>query len=205
MAHKLYREISVFNQQTMKGQLFIALFVITSFSWAQSSIEDYKIYQDQGRTFLLQSKYDSAIVAFNKGITLMPYSHSMYYEKGYAAMQLKNYTTAISSFTTLLQKADYKYKARINRGICHFELGNLDQAENDFLTVLALDPDNIEANELLVTVQRTKDNSINNERAIKKEQTNLENTIINRRRDNEQIFWGTVVPIMFWTTVFLTW
>ena len=98
----------------MKNRLITLLLLLTAttgFSQEESPLEQYKVYQQKGRDYLLQSKYDSAIKMLDTAVVMMPYSHSMYYERGYAYMQLKKYDLAISNFSHFIEQADYKYSA----------------------------------------------------------------------------------------------
>lgn len=198
-------------------KLFVILFSIISFlgfSQQKSPLERYKTYQEKGRNYLLQSKYDSAIVMLDTAITMMPYSHSMYYERAYAYMQLQKYDRAITNFSQVIDKADYKYVAYLNRGVCYFESNQFSNAKADFEKTLELDPDNTTAKQFLeetisaITYYNSQKQTNNNTRKqddVAERQRYLEQQIIDRRRNQEALFWGTVIPIVFWSTVFLTW
>ncbi len=198
-------------------KILAIIFTLTffcGFSQQESPLEQYKLYQEQGRNYLLQSKYDSAIVMLDTAITMMPYSHSMYYERGYAYMQMKKYNSAINNFSHVIDKADYKYVAYLNRGICYFETNQFQNAKSDFERTLELDPDNKTARQFLdetnnaityYNSQKKQRNNSNNQNQVAVRQRQLEQQIIDRRRNQEAIFWGTVIPMVFWSTIFLTW
>lgn len=194
--------------------LLFAVTVVLGFSQQESPLEQYKLYQEKGRNYLLQSKYDSAIVMLDTAIAMMPYSHSMYYERGYAYMQLKKYDLAITNFSHVIEKADYKYVAYLNRGICYFEESQFQNAKVDFESTLALDPDNQTAKQFLSETesaiayynnQKRQQNNSNKQNEVAARQRQLEQQIIDNRRNQEAIFWGTVIPMIFWSTIFLTW
>ena len=110
----------------------------------------------------------------------------------------------------------------MNRGICYFETNQFQNAKADFERTLELDPDNKtarqfldETNNAIAYYDSQKKQAIITTKLDEttmmllinrcERQRQLEQQIIDNRRNQEAIFWGTVIPIVFWSTVFLTW
>ncbi len=177
---------------------------------AQDRAGDYKQYMDQGREEALQGKYRAAITNFNQAIGLMPYYYLLYQDRGYAEMQLKQYDEAISDFSVVLDKKPYVIESRYLRGIAYFNVDRLEDALSD-MEYLANEPNPpkevqtyLEKIRYLLSQEQKKSASVV-DKEWQIEQQKLERERIERSRQTEAIIWGTVVPLAFWTAVFLTW
>lgn len=178
---------------------------LCSFGQIDNRFDESKQLHVEARELLLQGKYENAILKLDSSISLMSYGTEVYHERGYAKMQLGNFNGAISDFNIIINKADYKYEAILNRGICYFELGDFVSAQNDFNRVLSLDPDNTRANGYLAQSNSLIGGGSGQEQADVTINIYSRESLYQQRRRNEELVWGTVIPLVFWTTVFLTW
>ena len=193
----------------MKNRVLYLFLCLCYMSFSQT-VDIYKKHHDIGREFLLQGKYKEAIIQFDSSIAILPYGSEMYYERGYAKMQLGYYKEAILDFSMVINKTPHKYHAYISRGIARYHIDNFYGAKQDLETALKQDPENTIAKEYLQTVNMAlqKISIQNNQQthdSIQEEQNLMQKSRYERRRQREQLIWGTIVPITFWTSVFLTW
>jgi tetratricopeptide (TPR) repeat protein len=176
---------------------------------AQERAGAYKKFMDEGRQLALQGKYQEAIGQFDKAIETMPYYYLLYQDRGYAEMQLKQYDAAIADFSVVLDKKPYIQESRYLRGIAYFNINELAKAQHD-LEYLTQEPN--PPKEVPVYLAKIRELQQKNEadkqaehQQWAREQQILEQERIERSRRNEQIIWGTVVPLAFWTAVYLSW
>lgn len=185
------------------------LIFINSFVFSQH-VDEYKNYHEHGRELLLQGLYNEAIIQLDSAISMMPYGSEMYYERGYSKMQLKKYKESILDFSMVINKTPHKYHAYISRAIARYHIDNFYGAKQDLKKALNKDPENSIAKEYLAIVENAlkeirQQNNQQTYNSIHQKQTELQNSRYERRRQREQVIWGTVIPIAFWTSIFLTW
>ena len=190
----------------MKILLIIYLTVLFGVGYSQSNrFLVAEKYHQTSRDFLLKGQYDTSIVYLDSALALMPYGFELYFERGYANMQQEKFENAITDFSIIINKADYKYEAYFNRGVCFFQIGDLEKAKFDFLRLLELDPQNKRAEEYLAQIGLNENYKTVNSNQFSSKKKELRENLYWQRRRNERLIWGTVIPIVFWTTVFLTW
>jgi len=186
--------------------LFVGIFYFSGvFS---QNVEKYKEYHDNGRTLILQGEYEQAISYLDTAINIMPYYSTIFKDRGYAKMQLKKYAGAIQDFDHVLNIKPYLFEVRLQRGMALYHVNRLNESESDLLEVLDNTP-NI-SHEVIIYL-----NNIRKEREITAQQNydemlqsirfRIENERIHRARHREKVIWNTIVPLAFWTTVFLSW
>ncbi len=184
-----------------------SLLIICSFSINAQNIERYKKHHDKGRLLILEGKYQQAISQLDTAINIMPYYARIFQDRGYAYMQLKNYKLAIRDFDHVLKKQPYLNEVKLQRGMALYHLDYLDDAERDLLSIRKASPDkNLEAEYYLESINREKELM----RYKEQERINIlryqtESRRLERARHREDVIWNTVVPLAFWTSVFLTW
>ncbi len=188
----------------------ITILVLITIGFASvkaQNVERYKIYHEKGRLLILEGKYKEAIVQLDTAIQIMPYYALIFQDRGYAYMQIKNYELAVRDFDTVLKKQPYINEVKLQRGMALYHLNYLDDAEKDLLSVRKTRPDkNFEVEYYLESINKEK------ELLRYKEQERIdelrfitESRRLERARHRENIIWNAVVPLAFWTTVFLTW
>lgn len=186
--------------------LFIAIFYFsTTFS---QNVERYKKYHDNGRTLILQGEYEEAILQLDTAISIMHYYSTIYQDRGYAEMQLKRYDDAILDFNHVLNKKPYLSEVRLQRGMALYHRNRLNESESDLIKVLNNNPNkNREALIYLDNIQKERKlaSQQNNDEMLQSIRFQAENERIHRARHREKVIWNTVVPLAFWTSVFLTW
>lgn len=190
----------------MKTKFLTLLALSLSIQLLAQNVNDYQIYQKLGRDYIIKGNYDSAIIAYDKSLSIMQYSSSSLYERGFAKMELTKYKEAISDFTKVIELAPHKYYALTNRALCYMHLEKVDEAKKDIDAALLLDPEYkpaLEArgqiNEILDFRKKVEQQKI--KERLESEQRNR----YRRRRQNAGLIAGTLIPIAFWTTIFLTW
>ena len=188
----------------------ISLLILLTLSLASvkaQNVERYKAYHDKGRMFILEGKYEEAITQLDTAIQIMPYYARIFQDRGYAYMQLKNYKLAIRDFNHVLKKQPYLNEVKLQRGMALYHLNYLDEAERELIAIKKARPDkNIEATYYLESINKEKELMHYKEQ----EEINLlryqtEFRRLKRARHREDIIWNTVVPLAFWTSVFLAW
>lgn len=194
----------------MKKTIIVFFLLFINFFLFSQNVDEYKNYHEYGRELLLQGLYNEAIIQLDSAIAMMPYGSEMYYERGYSKMQLKKYKESILDFSMVINKTPHKYHAYISRAIARYHIDNFYGAKQDLKKALSKDPENLIAKEYLEIVENslreiTQQNNQQTYHSIHQKQTELQNTRYERRRKREQVIWGTVIPIAFWTSVFLTW
>lgn len=192
----------------MKNLIFFILGFICTSNLSSQNVERYLEYHNKGRMLILEGKYEQAIHYLDTAISIMPYYPAIFQDRGYAKMQLKKYDDALLDFDHVLNKKPYMTEARLQRGMALYHLHHLDEAESDLLEVLNSSPNKSrEVSIYLDNISREKNIIANNQerQAIQLLQYQVENERIQRARYREEIIWNTVVPLAFWTTLFLTW
>ena len=187
------------------GFIFALLFL--SQLQAQN-VERYMKYHDKGRTHILKGEYEKAIHYLDTAIQIMPYYTTMFQDRGYAYMQLKKYDQAIRDFDHVLSKKPYLSEVKLQRGMALYHLGEIYDAEVDLLEVSNSSPQkSYEVNYYLKNIVREKEIIALEEynQMISNMRYEIELDRMRRARHREKIIWNTVVPLAFWTTVFLTW
>lgn len=201
----VYKNLNYFE---MKNILFLVVGAFCFSGVYSQSVERYKEYHDNGRTLILQGEYEKAISYLDTAINIMPYYTAIFQDRGYAKMQLKKYEDAILDFDHVLNKKPYLTEVRLQRGMALYHVNRLNESESDLLEVLNSNPnksheviiylDNIQK-EREITAQQNYNESLESMRY------QIENERIYRARHREEVIWNTVIPLAFWTTVFLTW
>jgi tetratricopeptide (TPR) repeat protein len=185
----------------------LILLTISLASVKAQNIERYKKHHDKGRLLILEGKYQQAISQLDTAINIMPYYARIFQDRGYAYMQLKNYKLAIRDFDHVLKKQPYLNEVKLQRGMALYHLNYLDDAERDLLSIRKARPDkNFEAEYYLESINQEKELIRNKEQErINELRYRAETHRLDRARHREDVIWNTVVPLAFWTTVFLTW
>ena len=192
----------------MKNFILLAICTLWFSGLSAQNVERYKTYHDKGRTLILKGDYKNAIHNLDTAILIMPYYSAIFQDRGYAQMQLKNYTSAIQDFNHVLDKKPYLDEVRLQRGMALYHLNRLMEAEDDLIQVVNSTPTRIrEATIYLDNIQKEKQIITQNlnRNELNKMRIHIENERVNRARHREEIIWGTVVPLAFWTSVFLCW
>ncbi|MBN2598666.1 hypothetical protein [Labilibaculum sp.] len=192
----------------MKNLLFLVIGIFGFSGVFSQNVERYMEYHDKGRTLILQGEYEKAVLYLDTAINIMPYYSTIFQDRGYAKMQLKKYAEAILDFDHVLSKKPYLSEVRLQRGMALYHLNRLNESESDLIEVLNSNPnksreviiylDNIQK-EREITAQQNYDAMLQSIRF------QVENERLYRARHREEVIWNTVVPLAFWTTVFLTW
>lgn len=196
----------------MKNILTSLVTLLSIYLFAQDTTT-YQIAHKLGREFLLQGKYEEAIIQLDSAISLLPYNDEIYYERGYIKIQLKKYKEAILDFSMVINKNPEKYQAYINRGIARYHIGNFYGAEKDIKQALYYDPTNAIAQELLHVITDVINNlsNINStelakiHKKVNIEQNKVEEERYNNRRQKENSQIISEISTTFWTTDFLSW
>lgn len=185
----------------------ISLLFICSFTIKGQNVERYKDYHDKGRLLILEGKYQEAIVQLDTAINIMPYYARIFQDRGYAYMQLKKYKLAIRDFDHVLKKQPYLDEVKLQRGMALYHLNYLDDAERDLLSIRKARPDkNIEAEYYIESINKEKElMRYKEQERINELRYRAETRRLERARHREDVIWNTVVPLAFWTSVFLTW
>jgi tetratricopeptide (TPR) repeat protein len=191
----------------MKTFITITLSILFSFSVKSQNVERYMQYHDKGRMLILEGKYEKAIQYLDTAITIMPYYPSIFQDRGYAYMQLKKYNKAILDFNHVLTKKPYMNEVKLQRGMAFYHLNRLNESELDLTEAISSNPNKSrEAIIYLENIKKEKEIAhIHNQQQIHYLRLQVENERLHRARHREKIIWNTVVPLAFWTTVFLTW
>tara|TARA_R110001583_G_scaffold21469_5_gene81595 strand:+ start:16408 stop:16986 length:579 start_codon:yes stop_codon:yes gene_type:complete len=181
--------------------------LVCSFSINAQNVERYKKYHDMGRLLILEGKYYEAISKLDSAIQIMPYYARIFQDRGYAYMQLKNYKLALRDFDHVLKKQPYLNEVKLQRGMALYHLNYLDDAERDLLSIRKARPDkNIEAEYYLESINKEKElMRYKEQERINVLRYQVESRRLERARHREDVIWNTVVPLAFWTSVFLTW
>ncbi len=186
--------------------VYTFLMALGLYGFAQEDVNDYKDYQQSGRDHIIAGQYKQAIAAFDSALNIMEYSSSSFYERGFAKMELSNYSGAIRDFSKVIELAPHKYYAYTNRAICYMHQDNLMAAKRDIKKALELDPENeqaievkLEVDKALAYIQQQQQEELN-KMMYQEEQVRQQ-----RRSNNAAIIAGTLIPLAFWTTIFLTW
>ena len=191
----------------MKQFLICAFFLLSLVAVkAQEDVNKYKDFQQAGRDNIIAGEYEKAVANFDSALNIMEYSSSSYYERGFAQMELKNYSEAIADFSKVIELAPHKYYAYTNRAICYLQQDKIMTAKRDIDKALELDPENEQARELRAEINQALA-YINQQQQEKLNQMQYQEELIRRqrRRENAAIIAGTLIPLAFWTTIFLTW
>jgi len=95
----------------------------------------------------------------------------------------------------------------LQRGMAYYHVNQLDAAEYDLVEVLNSNPSKSrEAIIYLDNIQKERDIAFEkNQEKLMELRYRVENERMMRARHREEVIWNTVVPLAFWTTVFLTW
>ena len=188
----------------------ISIFIFLTISFASvkaQNVERYKDYHDKGRMLILEGKYQEAIAQLDTAIQIMPYYARIFQDRGYAYMQLKNYKLALLDFDHVLKKQPYLNEVKLQRGMALYHLNYLDDAERDLLSIRQARPDkNFEAEYYLESINKEKELlRYKEQERINALRYQAESRRLERARYREDVIWNTVVPLAFWTSVFLTW
>ena len=188
----------------------ISLFMLFTISFAlvkAQNVERYKDYHDKGRMLILEGKYQKAIPQLDSAIQIMPYYALIFQDRGYAYMQLKNYKLAVRDFDHVLEKQPYLNEVRLQRGMALYHLNYLDEAEKELLMIRDSRPyKNFEVEYYLENIYKEKELiRYRQQEKIDILRYQAESRRLERARHREDVIWHTVVPLAFWTSVFLTW
>jgi tetratricopeptide (TPR) repeat protein len=124
--------------------IFSVLIVLCISALGQNTANEWF---EEGRTFLNQSRYDDAIVAFDKALELDPQYIGAWKGKGSAYLSQQEYYEAIKAFDKALELDPQLTLVWNNKGIAHFLLGQLmyEEALQAREKALELDPENADA------------------------------------------------------------
>ena len=185
----------------------VILLILSLASVEAQNVERYKDFHDKGRMLILEGKYQEAIAQLDTAIQIMPYYARIFQDRGYAYMQLKKYKLAVLDFDHVLKKQPYLNEVKLQRGMALYHLNYLDDAERDLLSIRKARPDkNFEAEYYLESINKEKELLRYKEQArIDELRYRAEMHRMERARHREDVIWNTVVPLAFWTSVFLTW
>ncbi|WP_171595895.1 tetratricopeptide repeat protein [Marinifilum caeruleilacunae] len=191
----------------MKTAIIVLVNVLLTFALQAQNVERYMKYHDKGRMLILEGKYNDAIPQLDTAIRIMPYYPTIFQDRGYAYMQLKKYDKAILDFDHVLQKKPYMTEVRLQRGMAYYHLNRLNESEQDLIAVANSNPQKSrEALIYLDNIRKEKELAyIENQQQLEYLRLQVENERLQRARHREEVIWNTVVPLAFWTTVFLTW
>jgi len=185
----------------------VTLFLLSFASITAQNVERYKDYHDKGRMLILEGKYKDAIAQLDTAIQIMPYYARIFQDRGYAYMQIKNYKSALLDFDHVLEKQPYLNQVRLQRGMALYHLNYIDDAEIDLLAVRKATPNkNYEAEYYLENINREKELlRFKEQERIDELRYQAESRRLERARHREDVIWNSVVPLAFWTALFLTW
>ncbi|WP_195715296.1 hypothetical protein [Ancylomarina sp. 16SWW S1-10-2] len=185
----------------------IGLLLFFSLSINGQNVERYKEHHDKGRLLILEGKYKEAISQLDTAINNMPYYARIFQDRGYAYMQIKKYQQAILDFDHVLEKQPYLNEVKLQRAMALFHLNYLDDAEKDLITIIKSRPEgNDEAEYYLENINKEKELiRFKEQEKINDLKYRVETRRLERARHREDVIWNTVVPLAFWTSVFLTW
>jgi len=183
------------------------LFLLSFVSITAQNVERYKDYHDKGRKLILVGKYTQAITHLDTAIQIMPYYARIFQDRGYAYMQLKNYEAALRDFDHVLEKQPYMNQVRLQRGMALYHLNYIDDAEKDLLAVRKATPNkNYEAEYYLENINRERELlRLQQQQQIDELRYMAESRRIERARHREDVIWNSLVPLAFWTALFLSW
>ena len=195
------------NIKMNKFITLIGLLLICSFSINGQNVERYKEHHDKGRLLILDGKYQEAISQLDTAINIMPYYLRLFQDRGYAYMQLKKYKQAVLDFDHVLEKQPYLNEVKLQRAMALFHLNYLDDAEKDLIAIIQSRPEqNLEAEYYLESINKEKELiRFKEQEKINALKYQVETHRLQRARHREDVIWNTVVPLAFWTSVFLTW
>jgi len=98
------------------------------------------VYNDRGKAYLHQDKYDNAILDFTRAIEIDPRYAAPYNNRGNAYLSKRNLEKAILDYTTAI-KIDPNYAPTYrNRGDAYFDQGKYDEAMSDYNISIEIDP-----------------------------------------------------------------
>ena len=192
----------------MKKLLFLLISIFYFSAIFSQNVKRYKEYHDNGRKLILQGEYEKAILNLDTAITIMPYYSAIFQDRGYAKMQIKKYQEAILDFDHVLSKKPYLSEIRLQRGMALYHENRLDESESDLITVLNSNPNkNREAIIYLDNIQKEREfaSQQNHDEMLRSIRYQVENERIYRARHREEVIWNTVLPLAFWTSIFLSW
>lgn len=191
----------------MKASIFILIGLLFSLTVQSQNVERYMKYHDKGRMLILEGKHEQAIPYLDTAINIMPYYPTIFQDRGYAYMQLKKYKKAILDFDHVLAKKPYMNEVKLQRGMAYYHLNRLNDSERDLIDVLNANPN--KGREVIIyldNIQKEKEIAyLKNQQQLDYLRLQVENERLQRARHREEVIWNTVVPLAFWTTVFLTW
>ncbi len=189
----------------MKRIFFLFVFLVPVTLFAQRAGE-YKKYHDEGRKCVLQGEYQKGVAYFDTAASIMPYYALIYQDRAYAHMQLHNYQSALNDFDQALKMKPFLHDLYLQKGIAMFHLGRYLDARIQLQNFWAENPDNVMVNDYLrFTEQALMLQEKKREDELNKYQFEQERYRWERAREREQIIWDTVLPLTFWTVVFLSW
>jgi len=191
----------------MKKSFLLTFSLLFCYAVFAQNVERYMEYHDKGRMLILEGKYVEAIPYLDTAINIMPYYPTIFQDRGYAKMQLKKYHEAILDFNHVLNKKPFLTEARLQRGMAYYHTNQLNESEYDLVEVINSSPSKSrEAIIYLENIQRERDVAFaKNQEKLMALRYRVENERMMRARHREEVIWNTVVPLAFWTTVFLTW
>ena len=167
--------------------------------------EAYKPISDRARSLTLQGKYPEAILAFDSAIRIMPYYPALYKDRGYAHLQMKDYPSAALDFTVVLDKQPWQHEVRMLRGVAYLNNGQAQPALDDFRRIKQDDPENTRVDPYLAQAVSETESEVAGNIEVQQARMRLEEERYYEMRRREEVIWGTVVPLLFWATVFATW
>ena len=97
---------------------------------------------EAGNVHLRNGKYEDAISAFSKAISISPNFAEAYNARGMAYRKLSDHHKALGDYTDALTLNQELAVAYNNRGVVYREIGEFDLAISDFNGAISLEPDN---------------------------------------------------------------
>lgn len=107
--------------------------------------------QHKGKTLFEQKKFDLALAAFNRAMTIEPHNPYSMAGRGESQLQLKHYAEAIADFDAILKVSPATH-VLLSRAHANRELKNYALAIADYQEVLKAAPSIVTANEGLIAV-----------------------------------------------------
>jgi putative GTP pyrophosphokinase len=103
------------------------------------------VFKHRGMAYFSQSKYDEALLDFERSIELDPSCYKAAYYRGVVKSVLQDFPGALQDFDRALSIHPYHFYSRYRRGMAYWHIGDFAQALADFEAALKLEPDNLQA------------------------------------------------------------
>lgn len=192
----------------MKNLLILSILVMSANILLSQNVERYKIHHNTARKLILEGNYNLAISELDKAIDIMPYYASMYQDRAYAYMQLKQYNKALIDIDYVLREKPYLTEIKLQKAMAFFHLKKIKIAELLLIEIINNSTEkNSEAEIYLSAINEEYDLRANNSQRLRinilREKVEYER--IKRARHRESVIMGTVLPLVLWSSLFLSW